>query len=105
MKPAIHPLPKKNIDTGMGLERFSSVVQRTRTDFGDRFFKPIIDKACEISGSNILRPQKDMAVKVISDHARAAAFMIADGILPANDGGGYVLRRLIRRSVDTGDFE
>ena len=97
------PLPNKNIDTGMGLERLSSVVQRVPNDFETDLFRPIIDKACEIGGVKYGEdPQKNMAVKVISDHIRASAFMIADGILPTNDGGGYVLRRLIRRSARYG---
>ncbi|PAE90982.1 alanine--tRNA ligase [Shouchella clausii] len=91
------PLPKKNIDTGMGLERMVSVIQDTPTNFETDLFMPIIE-ATEALASATYK-EADTAFKVIADHIRTVAFAVGDGALPSNEGRGYVLRRLLRRAV------
>ncbi|MBB2508040.1 Alanine--tRNA ligase [Staphylococcus cohnii subsp. cohnii] len=94
------PLPNKNIDTGMGLERMASIAQNVRTNYETDLFMPIINEVEKVSGKKYLEKDTyDVAFKVISDHIRTISFAIADGALPANEGRGYVLRRLLRRAV------
>ena len=96
-------LPHKNIDTGMGLERLASVVQGVDTDYETDLFTPMIEHTCKRAGISYgNNPRDDMAARVIADHVRSVAFMLADGVLPSNDGPGYVLRRLLRRAVRFG---
>ncbi|HXB96914.1 MAG TPA: alanine--tRNA ligase, partial [bacterium] len=100
---SLKPLPKKNIDTGMGLERLSAVKQGKISNFDTDLFLPIIQAAASISGHTYGNGQaSDWSLKVISDHLRGGAFLIGDGVLPSNEGRGYVLRRILRRAVRHG---
>ena len=94
------PLPNKNIDTGLGLERMASVIQDVPTNYDTDLFMPIIHAVETISGKKYgVSVEEDMAFKVIADHIRTVSFAIGDGALPSNEGRGYVLRRLLRRAV------
>lgn len=94
------PLPNKNIDTGMGLERVASVMQNTPTNFETDLFMPMIKQLEAMTGIDYYEnEEKQVSFKVIVDHIRTIVFAIADGALPSNEGRGYVLRRLLRRSV------
>ncbi|WP_174880805.1 alanine--tRNA ligase, partial [Metabacillus niabensis] len=94
------PLPKKNIDTGMGLERMVSIIQNVETNFDTDLFIPIIRATEQISNEKYGEDkEKDVSFKVIADHVRTVSFAISDGALPSNEGRGYVLRRLLRRAV------
>ena len=91
-------LAQKNIDTGMGLERLAVVVQDVDTVFDINTMKAIRDKICSVAGVEYQKDEKtDVSIRLITDHMRSSTFMISDGILPSNEGRGYVLRRLIRR--------
>ena len=97
------PLPRPSIDTGMGLERMVSVLQNVPTNFDTDLLLPIMEKAQALSGRSMKESHEtEVAMKVIADHSRAAAFLIGDGVLPANEGRGYVLRRIMRRAIRYG---
>lgn len=97
------PLPNKNIDTGAGLERFASILQNVDSNFDTDLFQPIIAKTAAMAGIEYKAAEdSDVAMKVIADHIRTVAFAVADGVLPSNEGRGYVIRRLLRRAVRYG---
>jgi alanyl-tRNA synthetase len=104
-----NPLPKPSIDTGMGLERVTAVLQDVISNYETDLFTPLIAKAAELTGAS-LRKELDKeahtksaaSLRVIADHSRAATFLISDGVLPVNDGRGYVLRKIIRRAITHG---
>src|SRR5881396_1632210 len=93
------PLPAPSVDTGAGLERIASVMQGVPSNFDTDLFTPIIERAVEVVGRDYDRGAAGAPYRVLADHARAVAFLLADGVFPSSDGRGYVLRRILRRAV------
>jgi alanyl-tRNA synthetase len=100
----LHDLPQKNIDTGAGLERNAAVMQGVRSDFDLDIFRPLVDEAERLIGAKVDRGDEENMkyLRRVADYMRAVAFLISDGVLPGNDGRGYVERRLLRRAVLAG---
>ena len=95
----LHPLPRPSVDTGMGLERLAAVMQGVHSNYDIDLFRNLIRSAADVTGATDLN---DNSLKVIADHIRSCAFLVVDGVLPSNEGRGYVLRRIIRRAVRHG---
>lgn len=95
-------LPAKCVDTGMGFERVVAVIQGKTSNYDTDVFMPLIDAVSQLSGKPYLQDETAVAMRVIADHLRALSFAIADGVMPSNDGRGYVLRRLLRRAARYG---
>lgn len=95
----LHPLPKPSVDTGMGLERISAVMQRVHSNYEIDLFRCLIEAAARVTGEQDL---SNNSLRVIADHIRACAFLIVDGVIPGNEGRGYVLRRILRRAIRHG---
>jgi alanyl-tRNA synthetase len=105
----LNPLPTPSIDTGMGLERVTAVLQGVISNYETDLFTPLIQKAAELTGTSLEKElnkesltKSAASLRVIADHSRAATFLISDGVLPANEGRGYVLRKIIRRAITHG---
>src|SRR3954464_3515806 len=98
----LQPLPKPSIDTGAGLERVAAAVQNVPSNYDTDLLRPLIDEAARISGKRYQQGEfrgDSASMRVVADHARAAAFLLGDGVLPSNEGRGYVLRRILRRAI------
>lgn len=102
---ALHPLPSPSIDTGMGLERTAAALERKTSNFDTDLFRPLIKRICELAQREYPALDRgDVSVRIIADHVRAITFLVGDGIMPANEGRGYVLRRLLRRAFRHGNY-
>src|ERR1035438_9555966 len=95
----MHPLPKPSVDTGMGLERISAVLQHVHANYEIDLFQALIRAAARETHTTDL---DSPSLKVLADHIRACSFLISDGVIPGNEGRGYVLRRIIRRAIRHG---
>src|SRR5437879_8536328 len=105
----LNPLPKPCVDTGMGLERVAAVLQGVTSNYDTDLFQPLMKRAAELCGVDFKRDEKleqgkggAASLRVIADHARATTFLISDGVLPSNEGRGYVLRKIVRRAIRHG---
>ena len=97
------PLEKKNVDTGMGLERIAMVCQGVTSTFETDLLRPILDEVCKMSGVEYKKSEKtDISLRIITDHVRCVSFMISDGVIPGNEGRSYVLRMILRRALRHG---
>lgn len=97
----MEPLPKPSVDTGMGLERIAAVLQHVNSNYGIDLFRTLIQAVAKVTGATDL---SNKSLRVIADHIRSCAFLIADGVMPSNENRGYVLRRIIRRAVRHGNM-
>ncbi|MFQ5817301.1 MAG: alanine--tRNA ligase, partial [Terriglobia bacterium] len=97
------PLPKPSIDTGLGLERTATALQGKISNYDTDLFRPLLARAADMANTRYgTDTRSDTALRIIADHSRAAAFLVADGVLPSNEGRGYVLRKILRRAIDHG---
>ena len=102
-KGKLKPLPKPCVDTGLGLERLSSIMQNVHSNYDTDLIRPIILQISKLTGKNYGdNEDRDISLKVIADHARAVTFLVGDGVMPSNEGRGYVLRRILRRALRHG---
>jgi alanyl-tRNA synthetase len=95
----LNPLPKPSVDTGMGLERLAAVLEGKISNYDTDLFQPLMREAARITGANLGDPAIKPSLRIIADHVRAATFLVSDGVIPSNDGRGYVLRKIIRRAL------